>query len=77
VSDQVILDLGKPDFDLVEPERVGRCVGNSDDWIAGQKRGDSLGLMSGKVVHDDVDCLVGPAGLATTSIRKATNSALV
>ena len=27
--------------------------------MLGQKREDSLGLMSGKVVHDDVDFLVG------------------
>ena len=61
-SDQVTLDLRKPDFDLVEPGRVGRCVVNSDVRMLGQKRGDSLRLMSGKVVHDDVDFLVGRLG---------------
>ena len=30
--------------------------------MLGQKREDSLGLMSGKVVHDDVDFLVGRLG---------------
>src|SRR6478672_7787840 len=61
-SDQVTLDLGKPDFDLIEPRRVGRGVVKSDTSMLGQKLGDSLGLMSGKVVHDDVDCLVSRLG---------------
>ena len=30
--------------------------------MLGEKREDSLGLMSGKVVHDDVDFLVGRLG---------------
>ena len=76
-SDQVTLDLRKPDFDLVEPGRVGRCVVNSDVRMLGQKRGDSLRLMSGKVVHDDVDFLVGRLGGPLHRPRKATNSALV
>ena len=37
-SDQVTLDLRKPDFDLVEPRRVGRCVVDSDVRMLGQKR---------------------------------------
>jgi hypothetical protein len=61
-SDQATLDLRKPDFDLVEPGRVGRCVVDSDGWMLGQKRDDTLRLMSRKVVHDDVNFLVGPLG---------------
>ena len=61
-SDQVTLDLRKPDFDLIEPGRVGRCVMDGDVWMLGQKRDDSLGLMSRKVVHDDVNFLVGRLG---------------
>ncbi len=61
-SDQVTLDLRKPDFDLVEPGRVGRCVVDSDGWMLGQKREDAIGLMSRKVVHDDVNFLVGRLG---------------
>ena len=61
-SDQVTLDLREPDFELVEPGRVGWCVVDSEVWMLGQKREDSLGLMSGKVVHDDVDFLVGRLG---------------
>jgi hypothetical protein len=37
-SDQVTLDLRKPDFDLIEPGRVGRCVVDSDLWMLGQKK---------------------------------------
>ena len=61
-SNDVALDLREPDFDLVEPGRVGWCVVDSEVWMLGQKREDSLGLMSGKVVHDDVDFLVGRLG---------------
>ena len=61
-SDQVTLDLRKPNSDLVEPGRVGRCVVERDAWMLGQKRDDSLGLMSRKVVHDDVNFLVGRLG---------------
>ena len=61
-SDQVTLDLRKPDFDLVEPGRVGRCVVDSDVWMLGEKRDDTLRLMSRKVVHDDVNFLVGRLG---------------
>src|ERR1700752_1184562 len=61
-SDQVALDFRKPDLDLVEPGRVGRGVVDSEVWMLGQKRDDSLRLMSRKVVHDDVDFLVGWLG---------------
>ena len=49
---------------------------NSDVRMLGQKRGDSLRLMSGKVVHDDVDFLGGRLGGNHVG-QKATNSALV
>ena len=61
-GDQVTLDLRKPDFDLVEPGRVGRCVMDGDVWMLGQKRDDTLGLMGRKVVHDDVNFLAGRLG---------------
>src|SRR4029077_19200136 len=61
-SDQVTLDLRKPDFDLIEPGRVGRCVMDGDVWMLGQKRDDTLRLMSRKVVHDDVNFLFGRLG---------------
>ena len=61
-SDQVTLDFRKPDFDLVEPGRIGRGVVDRDLWMLGQKRDDTLGLMSRKVVHDDVHFLVGRLG---------------
>jgi hypothetical protein len=61
-SDQVTLDLREPDFDLIEPGRVGRCVVDRDLWMLGQKRDDTLGLMSRKVVHDDMNFLVGRLG---------------
>src|SRR4029450_9344129 len=61
-SDQVTLELRKPDFDLVEPGRVGRCVVDSDVWMLGQKRDDSHRLMSRKLVHDEVNFLVGRLG---------------
>ena len=75
-SDQVTLDLRKPDFDLIEPGRVGRCVMDGDVWMLGQKRDDTLGLRGRKVVHDDVNFLAGRLGGHHVG-RKATNSALV
>jgi hypothetical protein len=61
-SDQVMLDLRKPDFDLVEPRGVGGGVMDSDVWMLGQKHDDSLRLMSRKVVHDEMNFLVGRLG---------------
>ncbi len=59
-GDQVALDLGEPDFDLVEPGGVGRGVVNGDVWMLAQKSGAALGFMGGKVVDDEVDFLALP-----------------
>jgi hypothetical protein len=54
-SNDVPLDFGEPDFDLVKPGRVCRCKVNADLGMIGQKVLDELGLMSGEIVSDDVD----------------------
>ena len=61
-GDQIALNFGEPDFDLVKSGRVGRCVMDGDVWMLGQKRDDTLGLMSRKVVYDDVNFLVDRLG---------------
>ena len=42
--DQVALNLGKPDFDLVEPGRIGGCVMEGDPGIFFQKESHRLVL---------------------------------
>jgi hypothetical protein len=54
-SNDVPLDFGEPDFDLVKPGRVCRCKVNADLGMIGQKVLDELGLMGGEIVSDDVD----------------------
>ena len=49
------LDLGKPDFDLVKPRRIGGGKMNADLGMMGQKVLDELGFMGREVIRDDVD----------------------
>jgi len=54
-SDDLPLDLGEPDFDLVKPRRIGGCKRNADLGMMGQKVLDELGFMGREIVSDDVD----------------------
>src|SRR5215207_150215 len=49
------LDFGKPDFDLVKPRRIGGRKMNADLGMMGQKVIDELGFMGREIISDDVD----------------------
>ena len=54
-GDDVAFDLGKPEFDLVQPGRIRRRVMQADRWVRRQERADLLRLMGREIVDDDVD----------------------
>jgi len=56
-GDQSALNFGEPDFDLIEPGRVGRGVMKLNIGMGGEELCDDLGLVRRKVVGDDVDWL--------------------
>jgi hypothetical protein len=54
-GDNLPLDLGEPDFDLVKPRRIGGCKMHADLGMMGQKVLDELSFMGREVISDDVD----------------------
>jgi len=75
-GDQIALNFGEPDFDLIEPGRVSRGVVELKVGMGGEELRHGLGLVRRKVVGDEVDLLA--LGLRGDHIgEKATNSALV
>ena len=56
--DHVSFDLGEPEFDLIEPRRVGRCEVKRHPGVLFEKLLDPLRLVSLEVVSDDMDLLV-------------------
>ena len=54
-GDNLPLNLGEPDFDLVKPRRVGGCKMHADLGMMGQKVLEELGFMGREVIRDDVD----------------------
>jgi hypothetical protein len=54
-GDNLPLDFGEPDRDLVKPRRVGGGKMNADVAMTGQKVVDELGFMSREIVSHDVD----------------------
>ena len=56
-GDQIALNFGEPDFDLIEPGRVGRGVMKLNIGMGGEELCDDLGLVRRRVVGDDVDWL--------------------
>ena len=56
-GDQIALNFGEPDFDLIEPGRVGRCVVELKVGMGGEELRHGLGLVRRKIVGDDVDLL--------------------
>src|SRR5215831_8252718 len=55
--DDVTLDLGEPQLDLVEPGRVSRREVQVDRGVATQELGDLRGLVRRQVVSDHMDFL--------------------
>ena len=53
-GDQIALHLGEPDFDLIEPGGVSRRVMQRDPGVLDEKLLDRLGLMSGKIIGDEM-----------------------
>jgi hypothetical protein len=72
-GDQIALNFGEPDFDLIEPGTISRGVMQRDLWMIGKEAIDDLGFVRLEVVGDEL----ARGCVATTSARKATNSALV
>lgn len=65
-SDEVSLDFGEPDFDLIEPGGVSGRVMKTHFGVTSQKITDRLGLMGAQVITDDMDGLL--LGLASDEI---------
>ena len=60
---EVSLDLGEPNFDLIEPRGIGRGVMELDVGMGAQKPLNSCSFMSRKVVGDDMN--MGFGGLSS------------
>ena len=58
-GNDLAFDLGKPDFDLVEPGRVGGREVKVDAGMLLEKVAHCLGLVGGEIVEDDVNLLPG------------------
>jgi hypothetical protein len=67
-SNDLSLNFGEPDFDLVKPGRIGGCKMNADLGMMGQKVVDELGFMGREIVSDDVD--LAPEGLGGHHLGK-------
>jgi len=53
--EQVPLDLGEPQFDLIQPRRIGRREVQPDIGVRDQERAHGLRLMRREVIDDHVD----------------------
>ena len=54
-GDDLSLNFGEPDFDLVKPRRIGGRKMNADLRMMGQKVIDKFGFMGREIISDDVD----------------------
>src|SRR3981081_3978234 len=54
-SDDIALDFGKPDLDLLKPAGIGRGVMDSNRWIGLEELENIFGFMFGQVVIHDVE----------------------
>jgi hypothetical protein len=54
-GDQVTLDFGEPDFDLIEPGRIGGRVVQGEVGIGLEEFADAFGFMSREVIDDGVN----------------------
>ena len=57
-SDDISLDLGKPDLNLVEPGGIGWCVMDANMTISPQEFPDLRGTMSREIIGDDMNFLL-------------------
>src|SRR5258708_30953946 len=54
-SDDIALNFGKPDLDLIEPTGIGRGVMDPYGWIGLEELEDILGFICAQVIGDDVN----------------------
>ena len=54
-SNDMALNFGKPDFDLIEPARIGRSVMNPNGRIGVEELENAFGFMCAQVVSHDVN----------------------
>ena len=54
-GDDLPLDLGEPDFDLIKPGRIGGRKMNADLRMLGQKVVNEFGFMGREIISDNVD----------------------
>jgi len=54
-SNDMALNFGKPDFDLIEPARIGRSVMNPNGRIGVEELENAFGFMCAQVVGHDVN----------------------
>ena len=54
-SNDSTLNFGKPDFDLIEPARIGRSVMNPNGRIGVEELENAFGFMCAQVVGHDVN----------------------
>ena len=54
-SNDIALNFGKPDLDLIEPTGIGRGVMDPHRWIGLEELENILGFMCAQVVGDDVN----------------------
>src|SRR6516165_7228431 len=54
-SNDIALDFGKPDLDLIEPTGIGRGIVDPQRWIGLEELENLLGFMGAQVIGDDVD----------------------
>ena len=54
-SNDIALNFGKPDFDLIEPARIGRSVMNPNGRIGVEELENAFGFMCAQVVGHDVN----------------------
>jgi hypothetical protein len=59
VSNDLTINFGEPEFNLVEPERIRRGEVNLHTRIALEKIANQLGFMGGEVIEDDVNLFAG------------------
>src|SRR5688500_7867891 len=67
-GNDVTLDLGEPELDLVEPGRVGRSEVKTDVGVMSEEVANALRLMGREVVDDDVD--LATSGLASDDVAE-------
>jgi hypothetical protein len=61
-SNDMALNFGKPDFDLIEPARIGRSVMNPNGRIGVEELENACGFMCAQVVGHDVESLSPQVG---------------